>query len=70
MYTKCAASANRISLVMENVSELQLCEDDGKGDKSLHISFENVRFSYLGKKDNLKNVSFSLKRGENPPSKT
>ncbi len=64
MYTKCAASAKRISLVMESVSELQHCPDDGKGDESIHVSFENVSFSYLGKKDNLKNVSFSLKKGD------
>ena len=64
MYTKCAASANRISLVMNSVSELEHCEDDGNGDSSLHISFEDVSFSYLGKKDNLKHVSFALKRGE------
>ncbi len=64
MYTKCAASAKRISLVMECTSELTLCQDDGKGDPSVHISFENVSFSYLGKKDNLKNISFSLKKGE------
>ena len=38
--------------------------DDGKGDEAYHISFENVSFSYLGKKDNLKNISFALKRGE------
>lgn len=64
MYTKCAASANRISLVMEKENELTLCEDDGKGDPSLHISFENVCFSYLGKRDNLKDISFSLKKGQ------
>ena len=64
MYTKCAASANRISLVMNEISELSLHEDDGLGDRSLHISFENVSFSYIGKKDNIKNISFSLKKGE------
>ena len=64
MYTKCAASANRISLVMESKSELEICEDDGKGDEYFHISFENVSFSYLGKKDNVRDVSFSLKKGE------
>lgn len=64
MYTKCAASARRISLVMQCESELALCPDDGRGDPSLHISFENVSFSYLGKKDNVKNVSFALKRGQ------
>ena len=64
MYTKCAASANRISTVMESVSELQSCEDDNNGDPSLHISFENVSFSYLGKKNDINDVSFSLKKGQ------
>ena len=63
-YTKCAASANRISHVLSCNDELVIREDDGLGDSGLHISFENVSFSYLGKKDNLKNVSFSLKKGE------
>jgi ATP-binding cassette subfamily B protein len=49
---------------MECVSELKLCEDDGKGDESIHVSFENVSFSYLGKKKNISDVSFSLKKGE------
>lgn len=64
MYTKCAASANRISTVMECEDELKILSDDGLGDSSLHISFENVCFSYLGKTDNVKNISFSIKRGE------
>ena len=64
MYTKCAASANRISLVMESESELALCEDDGFGDADTHVCFENVSFSYLGRKNNIKDVSFSLKRGQ------
>ncbi len=64
MYTKCAASAKRIAKVMEQVNELELMEDDGKGDSAFHVCFENVSFSYLGKKDNLKDVSFALKRGQ------
>ena len=64
MYTKCAASAKRISTVTECESELKIHEDDGEGDPSKHISFDHVHFSYLGKKDNLKDISFSLKRGE------
>lgn len=64
MYTKCAASAKRISLVMENESELTPKSDDGKGDPDLHISFENVSFSYLGKVKNIKDISFSLRKGE------
>lgn len=64
MYTKCAASAKRISQVMEQVSELAIIPDDGKGDTSYHISFEKVTFSYLGKENNIKDVSFYLKKGE------
>ncbi len=64
MYTKCAASAKRISTVMEEGNELKRCDDDGKGDPSLHISFENVSFSYLGKSNNVSDISFSLRKGE------
>ena len=64
MYTKCSASATRISSVMKSVSELTLCEDDGKGDTDLHVSFEHVCFSYLGKKQDLSDISFSLKKGQ------
>ena len=64
MYTKCAASANRIASVLNQENELKIIDDDGNGDNSLHISFENVSFSYLGKEDNIKNVSFALKKGE------
>ncbi len=64
MYTKCAASAKRILQVMEQDGEFKVVEDDGKGDASYHISFENVTFSYLGKKNNIKDISFSLKKGE------
>lgn len=64
MYTKCAASAGRIADVLKQESELKIIDDDQQGDPSLHISFENVSFSYLGKKENIKNVTFSLKKGE------
>ena len=64
MYTKCAASANRISKVIEQENELEIIEDDGKGNNDYHISFENVCFSYLGKENDIKSVSFKLKRGE------
>ena len=64
MFTKCAASANRISSVMDCENELRQYKDDGCGDPDVHISFENVSFSYLGKKNNIKNVSFQLKKGD------
>lgn len=63
-FTKCAASANRISEVLFAENELKTEADDGKGDPSKHISFEGVSFSYFGKKANLEDISFSLKRGE------
>lgn len=64
MYTKCAASANRIAEVINSKSELEIKKDDGKGNEAYHVTFENVAFSYLGKKNNLENISFSLKKGE------
>ncbi len=63
MYTKCAASAKRISGVLEEKNEFETRDDNSKSDKDIHISFENVTFSYLGKTNNLTNISFSLKRG-------
>ena len=64
MYTKCAASAKRISEVITTKNELEVIPDDGLGNKEFHIEFENVSFSYLHKKDNLKNISFAIKKGE------
>lgn len=64
MYTKCAASANRIAEVINCPNELETIPDDGNGDTDCHISFENVCFSYLGKKNNLENISLRLKKGQ------
>lgn len=64
MYTKCAASAKRIWQVMQEENELKTIEDDGNCDSNYHITFENVTFSYLGKENNVKNISFNLKKGE------
>ncbi len=64
MYTKCAASAKRISEVITYDGELKVIADDGSGDPDYHISFEDVSFSYLHKENNIKNISFRLKRGE------
>ncbi len=63
MYSKCAASARRIAEVMNEPEELVVLPDDGEGDMSVHLSFDNVRFSYLGKKNNLDSLSVSLRRG-------
>lgn len=64
MYTKCAASANRIAEVLTEKNELEIINDENISDKDFHISFENVSFSYLGKENNIKDVSFKLRKGE------
>lgn len=66
MYTKCAASANRISEVLNTPVGIKT-EDTNENaiSKDLpHIQFNNVSFSYLGKTHQLDNVSFTLKKGE------
>ena len=63
MYTKCAASANRIAQVLDTPDKYEIADDEGQCD-GFHISFDNVSFSYLGKKDNIRNISVSLKKGE------
>lgn len=64
MYTKCAASANRIAEVIEKEDSFFVNEDTEEIQKEYHISFKNVGFSYLGKKENLSDISFNLKKGE------
>lgn len=63
MYTKCAASANRIAEVLDTSEKFNITEDTREND-GVHISFDNVSFSYFGKKQNLSNISLSLKKGE------
>lgn len=66
MYTKCSASARRISEVL--CCEEDICVEskekypDIKTDA--HIVFDNVNFSYNGKKNNLENINFELKKGD------
>ncbi len=65
MYTKFAASSRRITEVINSPDEFFVTEDVGIcEEKSAHVCFENVCFSYHGKKENLKNVSFNLQKGE------
>lgn len=64
MFTKCAASARRIGEVIDTPDEFSVTETDEKEDTDAYITFKNVSFSYLGKKNNLENISFSLHKGE------
>ena len=63
MYTKCAASAKRIAEVLETPDRFFVTEDDSEPDEKNFISFENVSFSYLGKKNNIDNISVSVPKG-------
>lgn len=63
MYTKCAASANRIAEVLVTPDKFDVVADSNAND-GIHIAFENVSFSYLGKKNNIQNLSLSLRKGE------
>lgn len=63
MFSRGAASANRISDVLEAKSELELrniaekiCEN--------HIEFNHVHFSYYKKRDNVSEINFKLKKGK------
>lgn len=66
MYTKCSASANRISEVLTYGEDLEVKSQTEYPDikTDAHIVFKNVSFSYNGKKDNLTNISFELKKGD------
>ena len=66
MYTKCAASAGRISEVLYTEDEIPVYGRDEypDGDNDCHIEFDNVSFSYVGRKNDLESVSFRLGHGE------
>ncbi len=63
MYSKGSASAIRIAAVLDTKDELLIIPSE-KIETDSHIIFDNVSFSYNKKKDNLKNISFELKRGQ------
>lgn len=67
MYSKASASANRVREVIGTDEEIS-CESESDYPSSentdLHVEFKNVSFSYNGKKNNVKNISFSLRKGE------
>ena len=64
-YTKSAASARRIAEVLETPEDLQVLPETDLPRKgsTAHIEFDDVCFSYLGKKNDLEHISFSLPRG-------
>ena len=67
MYSKASASAKRVSEVIETPDNI-LEESEEKFPRSekegLHVEFRDVVFSYNGRKNNIENISFDLKKGE------
>ena len=65
MYTKSAASARRISEVLCEEADItvQSAVDYPSVSTQHHVVFDNVSFSYTGKKNNLEHINFSLSRG-------
>ncbi len=63
MYTKCAVSAQRIAEVLKTPDGFKVTEKTKESNDSAFIAFDDVTFSYLGKKPNIKNISFSLPKG-------
>ncbi len=64
MCSKGLASANRIAEVLETESEMKELAAHGNGEtREGMLVFENVSFSYNGRRNNLEDISFSLPRG-------
>jgi len=65
MVTKSSASAHRIAEVVDAEKDLTVLSTDEYPpvDEDGYIVFDNVCFSYNGRKNDLSNISFSLKRG-------
>lgn len=69
MCSKGIASARRITQVLEAEDDMLINQSNGFGKSPVeaeqpHVEFRNVSFSYFHKEDNLKDISFSLKKGE------
>ena len=65
MYTKSAASAKRIEEVLETEEDLAIVSESElppHADEP-YLVFDNVSFSYKGKRNNLENISFTLDKG-------
>lgn len=64
MCSKGLASANRIAEVMDTLPESEELVGLGSGEtREDMLVFENVCFSYNGRKNNLEDISFSLQKG-------
>ncbi len=63
MMSRGTASANRIGEVLDLSPDLSVLEKSNAPTDKGYIVFDNVSFSYSGKKNNLSNIGFSLPKG-------
>lgn len=63
MYTKSSASARRIEEVLNTPEDLKVRPGNDTENTDIHIEFDHVYFSYLGKHDNLTDINFKLPKG-------
>ncbi len=63
LYSKGAASANRLAEVLDSQEGLRL-EKDNTTASQYHIEFEKVSFSYNKIENNLTDISFALRKGD------
>ena len=65
MYTKATASAHRIAEVLNAPEDIKIMSKEEFPDKSTdsHIVFDDVTFSYKGKRNNLENINFEVRKG-------
>lgn len=63
MYSKGAASGRRIAEVLDAPKEMNILSLPSK-DRTYHIEFDRVSFSYAKNKNDIEGICFSLKKGE------
>lgn len=63
LYSKGAASADRLAEVLDSEEGLRL-EKDNRIESQYHIEFDKVSFSYNKIENNLTDISFALKKGD------
>lgn len=62
--SRASASSERIQAVLDEKEELVAGDAYIDIDHEIHVAFHHVSFSYFGHVDQLKDVSFTLKKGE------
>lgn len=62
MLSKGIASANRIQEVLETEEDMRIIEDLRPLNDKV-VEFDHVSFSYLGKKNNISDISFAIEKG-------